>query len=380
MSSNRSADTFLPRGFFALHNLILVAAIVATQGVLSLSVQAGDATERHTAGAGIPPLDTTRVASGLFLPVFATYAPGDFSRLFILEKPGRIRILNLETGVLLATPFLNINSLVGGGNSTNDERGLLGLAFHPDYQDNGFFYVNYTNNSSDTTIRRYAVSGNPDLADSGSGSTLLTIDQPFSNHNGGWIGFGPQQVVGSGVSTLTQTYTITNNGDEAVEFNLVRLDDYDLLWVTDDFTDDVVGTSRNGAGCGGNYVYQMEDGHPETAITVSSDHPGVYSGSKGGLDPDNGLCVAGLCVSGGSEGDICFTDLSCAGPAVPWAFGTDQQEWDAGGVPPGWENKVAHVPDEDEQFNVNGESGPTPEPDDCSPCDGKVIWFWGRDE
>lgn len=191
MSSNRSAYTFAPGAFLALRNLILVAAIVAMQGVLPLSVQAGDATERHIAGVGIPELHTTRVASGLFLPVFATYAPGDFSRLFIIEKPGRIRILNLDTGVLSATSFLDINSLVGGGNSTNDERGLLGLAFHPNYQDNGFFYVDYTNNSSDTTIRRYTVSANPDIADAGSGTTLLVIDQPFSNHNGGWIGFGP---------------------------------------------------------------------------------------------------------------------------------------------------------------------------------------------
>lgn len=191
MSSNPSAYTFMPRALLALRSLILVAAIVAAQGVFALSVQAGDATERHTTGAGIPPLDTTRVVSGLFLPVFATYAPGDFSRLFIIEKPGRIRILNLDTGVLNATSFLDINSLVGGGNSTNDERGLLGLAFHPNYQDNGFFYVDYTNNSSDTTIRRYTVSANPDIADAGSGATLLTIDQPFSNHNGGWVGFGP---------------------------------------------------------------------------------------------------------------------------------------------------------------------------------------------
>ncbi len=163
----------------------------ACLSVLTAGSMADEKTQRKAAGAGIEPLASTRVASGLAFSVFATYAPGDFSRLFILEKPGRIRILNLDTGVLNATPFLDINSLVGGGNSTNDERGLLGLAFHPEHQNNGFFYVNYTNNSSDTTIRRYTVSGNPDIADAGSAFPLLTIDQPFSNHNGGWIGFGP---------------------------------------------------------------------------------------------------------------------------------------------------------------------------------------------
>jgi len=137
------------------------------------------------------PLHTTRVASGLFLPVFVVSPPGDMQRLFIVEKRGVIKILNLETGVINATPFLDINSLVGGGQSTNDERGLLGLAFHPNYTNNGLFYVNYTNNSDDTVVARYAVSGNPDIADSGSADTILTIFQPFSNHNGGWLGFGP---------------------------------------------------------------------------------------------------------------------------------------------------------------------------------------------
>lgn len=136
-------------------------------------------------------LSSVRVASGLIRPIFATHAPGDYTRLFVIEKAGVIKILNLKTGVVNATPFLDINSLVGGGNSTNDERGLLGLAFHPNYQENGFFYVDYTNNSNNTTIRRYSVSANPDIADSGSGTTLLTIIQPFTNHNGGWLGFGP---------------------------------------------------------------------------------------------------------------------------------------------------------------------------------------------
>ncbi len=131
------------------------------------------------------PLTTVRVASGLSRPVFVTYAPGDFERIFVVEQPGRIRII--KNGVLLPTPFLDITANV----TSSGEQGLLGLAFHPDYQDNGLFYVNFTNLQGRTVIRRYQVSNDPDLADPGSGLNLLRINQPFSNHNGGWMGFGP---------------------------------------------------------------------------------------------------------------------------------------------------------------------------------------------
>ncbi len=150
-----------------------------------------------TTGAGIEALTTVRVAGDLDHVVFATHAPGDYTRLFIVEKQGRIKIVNLKTGVMNAQPFLDIDSSVGGGTSTNNEQGLLGLAFHPDYQNNGFFYVNYTKNTDaqgqeDTVIARYEVDpNNPDVALPGSALILLTFDQPFSNHNGGWIGFGP---------------------------------------------------------------------------------------------------------------------------------------------------------------------------------------------
>lgn len=136
-------------------------------------------------------MTTVRVASGLVRPIFVTHAPGDLERIFIIEKQGRIRIMRLDGNVLLGTAFLDIDSLVGGGTSESDERGLLGLAFDADYANNGYFYVNYTNNSSDTVVARYTVSANPDIADSGSALILLTIDQPQTNHNGGWLGIGP---------------------------------------------------------------------------------------------------------------------------------------------------------------------------------------------
>lgn len=134
-------------------------------------------------------IDTTRIANGMSRPVAIAHAPDDDSRLFVIEKQGRIRIINLETNTLLSTPFLDINSSVGGTNSVGSEQGLLGLAFHPNYAQNGFFFVNYTNNSGNTQVSRYSVSLNPNVADSGSAKSIMSINQPYSNHNGGCIEF-----------------------------------------------------------------------------------------------------------------------------------------------------------------------------------------------
>lgn len=135
----------------------------------------------------------TRVASGVSNPIFMTYAPGDRTRLFIAERGGAIRILNLETGALLATPFLTMSGI-----STDGEGGFLGLAFHPNYNNVGMpgygkFYVDVTTNSTTQThIREFEVSaGNPNLANAGSLREVLSFSQPQTNHKGGWIGFSP---------------------------------------------------------------------------------------------------------------------------------------------------------------------------------------------
>ena len=125
-----------------------------------------------------------RIATGLSGPVHLT-APSSDDRLFVVEQPGRIRIV--RGGALLATPFLDITAKVGSGG----ERGLLGLAFHPDYATNGFFYVNYTDRAGDTRIERYTVTADPDRADPSSARLILTVDQPYANHNGGLVLFGP---------------------------------------------------------------------------------------------------------------------------------------------------------------------------------------------
>lgn len=124
-------------------------------------------------------------AEGFSNPVSIANA-GD-ERLFIVERAGLIRIIDGE-GNVEPTPFLDISGIITAGG----EQGLLGLAFHPDYSDNGYFYINYTDLDGNTVIERYEVSeSNPDIADDQSGMLILEFDQPFDNHNGGDIKFGP---------------------------------------------------------------------------------------------------------------------------------------------------------------------------------------------
>lgn len=125
------------------------------------------------------------VISGLANPVAITHAGDGSGRLFITEQGGRILIYD-GSGVLPA-PFLDVSAML----STGGERGLLSVAFHPNYAINGHFYVNYTNTGGHTVIARYTVSNDPNLADPASALTVLTIIQPYSNHNGGQLQFGP---------------------------------------------------------------------------------------------------------------------------------------------------------------------------------------------
>jgi glucose/arabinose dehydrogenase len=126
------------------------------------------------------------VARGLARPVLVTFAPDDARRrMFVVEQRGRIRIL--EGGKLLPRPFFTI-----GGLSEGEEQGLLGLAFHPKFAQNGKLYVNYTSDDKNTHIVEYRVSASdPDRVDPATAHELIEIDQPYSNHNGGNLLFGP---------------------------------------------------------------------------------------------------------------------------------------------------------------------------------------------
>ncbi len=142
------------------------------------------------ASGGTTPLTTELVATGLTNPLYVTHVPGDFTRVFIVEQPGRIRILDIsQNPPVLGATFLDISSIV---QSSGFEQGLLGLAFHPNYAINRFFYVNYTRAGGDTVVSRFEMTaGMPNDADEASEQIVMTISQPQSNHNGGWIAFGP---------------------------------------------------------------------------------------------------------------------------------------------------------------------------------------------
>ncbi|HHO54806.1 MAG TPA: glucose dehydrogenase [Trueperaceae bacterium] len=124
-------------------------------------------------------------AKGFSQPVGLFHAGDRSGRLFVLEQAGIIKLI--KDGKVQARAFLDIRDIVGSGG----ERGLLGLAFHPKFEYNGYFFVNYTDKKGNTTIARYKVSNDNNIADNKSQKIIMTIKQPYSNHNGGNIAFGP---------------------------------------------------------------------------------------------------------------------------------------------------------------------------------------------
>jgi glucose/arabinose dehydrogenase len=165
------------------------ASVVLLPLVLALPAACNESMVGHTTPLERP--DSTAglmlepIATGLSRPLYLTAPAGD-QRLFVVEKTGRIRIV--KDGELLPIPFLDL----GGAVSTGSEQGLLSMAFHPDYASNGFFYVDYTDVDGNTHVTRYSVSdADADVADPASAKTILTVEQPFANHNGGLLLFGP---------------------------------------------------------------------------------------------------------------------------------------------------------------------------------------------
>ncbi len=156
--------------------------------LLGLCLVLGACTGGDTTGVDITPpeisLGVQEVAAGFSNPLFVISPPGD-SRLFVVEQDGRIKII--KNGQVLSTPFLDITSRISSGG----ERGLLSVAFHPSYATNGFLYVNFTDPAGNTRVERFTVSSNPDIANASSSKLILTVTQPFGNHNGGLNVFGP---------------------------------------------------------------------------------------------------------------------------------------------------------------------------------------------
>ena len=125
------------------------------------------------------------VAAGLESPVHLAATPSEPERVYLVEQTGRIRVL--ENGNVRPEPFLDIRDLVVSGG----EQGLLSVAFHPEYGENGRLYVDYTNRDGDTRVVEYRVNDERTAVDEATGRVLLALDQPYSNHNGGQLAFGP---------------------------------------------------------------------------------------------------------------------------------------------------------------------------------------------
>ena len=134
------------------------------------------------------------VATGFESPVDIQFPPDDSGRMFVVEQPGRIRVA--AASGLATAPFLDITDRV---NSRGNEQGLLGLAFHPWFAENSVFFVNYTDNGNHNVIARFRRSGDPNFADPSSETVLVSIDDPFPNHNGGVLAFGPDGYLYAGM-------------------------------------------------------------------------------------------------------------------------------------------------------------------------------------
>jgi len=202
-------------------------------GVHTITLRATDGdggvattTVQLTVTAVVASYGLLEISRALSEPVLLTHVPGDATRLFIVEKTGRVRII--QNGTLLGTPFLDLSDSI----STGGEQGLLGLAFPPDYAESGRFFVSYTSprgarSGGTSVIASYAVSGgNPNVADPASGATVLEVEQPYENHNGGMIAFGPDGLLYVGLGDGGGGGDPLNTGQDRSDLlgSLLRLD------------------------------------------------------------------------------------------------------------------------------------------------------------
>lgn len=165
-------------------------------------------------------LELEMVAEGFQAPLGVTHAGDGSGRLFVVEQTGAIRIVRDST--VLDRPFLDVSELVVAGG----EQGLLGLAFHPQYRRNGRFFIDYTDVNGDTVVAEVRVSDDPDVADEGSVNPLLEVDQPFGNHNGGQLAFGPDGFLYVATGDGGSAGDPENNGQDTGSLlgKLLRLD------------------------------------------------------------------------------------------------------------------------------------------------------------
>jgi glucose/arabinose dehydrogenase len=216
------------------------------------------------------PLTAQLVADGFELPVFAT-SPGD-DRLFVVEQTGRILIV--RDGEVQPEPFLDLRGQVSGGN----EQGLLGLAFHPDFASNGRFFIDYTDTKGDTQVVGYRAAG--DVADAASATTLFSVDQPYANHNGGWLGFGPDGLLYIGMGDGGSGGDPQGNGQnpEALLGKMLRIDVNATAAVPEIFATGVRNPWRNAFDGDDLYIADVGQNAIEEISVISAATPGANLG------------------------------------------------------------------------------------------------------
>lgn len=165
------------------HSLILCAALLGAAALVP------DASAQQV------PVRTRLFIGGFTYPLDMRQAPGDETRFYVVQKNGLVRIVETASGTptILSTPFVSLSGISTSVSSSGDERGLLGMAFHPNYQANGYVYLYYTaaSNTANTLVRMTRSASNPLTLDPASRVTMMSWSNPFTNHNGGWLEFGP---------------------------------------------------------------------------------------------------------------------------------------------------------------------------------------------
>ena len=200
----------------------LSSLIIQCLSMASLLAACGSENPTRNSASALTSLKLQTVTKNLSAPILLTAPPGDAGRLFVVEQGGTIKILERTSGTELGT-FLTITGITSGG-----ERGLLGLAFDPQYDSNGRFYVHYTDATGTIIIARFLASAtNPNVADPASQAILVSIPHPtFANHNGGMVAFGPDGCLYAGIGDGGSAGDPSNNAQHLTNRlgKLLRID------------------------------------------------------------------------------------------------------------------------------------------------------------
>ena len=200
----------------------LSSLIIQCLSMASLLAACGSENPTRNSASALTSLKLQTVTKNLSAPILLTAPPGDAGRLFVVEQGGTIKILERTSGTELGT-FLTITGITSGG-----ERGLLGLAFDPQYDSNGRFYVHYTDTTGTIIIARFLASAtNPNVADPASQAILVSIPHPtFANHNGGMVAFGPDGCLYAGIGDGGSAGDPSNNAQHLTNRlgKLLRID------------------------------------------------------------------------------------------------------------------------------------------------------------